>query len=77
MDMPATEPESVVGSDSIVSQPDDRTLVQAARDGDLAAFETLVSRHERHIYGLARRMTGSVEDAQDLTQQTFISALRG
>ena len=40
------------------------------------AFETLVSRHERRIYSLARRMTGSVEDAQDVTQQTFISALR-
>jgi RNA polymerase sigma-70 factor (ECF subfamily) len=42
----------------------------------MAAFEVLVSRHERRIYSLARRITGSVEDAQDVTQQTFISALR-
>ena len=42
----------------------------------MTAFETLVSRHERRIYGLARRITGSVEDAQDVTQQTFISSLR-
>jgi len=51
-------------------------LVAAVRQGDLAAFETLVSCHERRIYGLARRITGSVEDAQDVTQQTFISAMR-
>jgi RNA polymerase sigma-70 factor (ECF subfamily) len=56
--------------------PDDAALVSAARSGDMAAFETLVSRHERRIYGLARRMTGSVEDAQDVTQQAFINALR-
>ena len=56
--------------------PDDTALVRSARNGDMAAFESLMSRHERRIYGLARRMTGSVEDAQDVTQQTFISALR-
>ncbi len=56
--------------------PTDTALVAAARQCDLAAFETLVSRHERRIYGLARRITGSVEDAQDVTQQTFISAMR-
>ncbi len=56
-------------------QPDDRDLVRAAKKGDLAAFETLVRRHERRIYGLARRLTGSEHDAQDVTQQTFLSAV--
>lgn len=42
----------------------------------MAAYEELVTRHERRIYALARRITGSVEDAQDVTQQAFISALR-
>lgn len=54
---------------------DDTRLVKAAKAGDLAAFETLVTRHERRIYGLARRLTGSEHDAQDVTQQAFLSAL--
>lgn len=58
------------------AQPDDRELVRAAKRGDLAAFETLVRRHERRIYGLARRLTGSEHDAQDVTQQAFLSAVK-
>jgi RNA polymerase sigma-70 factor (ECF subfamily) len=54
----------------------DRDLVHAARTGDLVAFETLVSRYERRIYGLARRLTGSDPDAEDVTQQTFLSAMQ-
>jgi len=54
----------------------DAELVDLARGGDMAAFETLVDRHERRIYGLARRLTSSVEDAQDVTQDAFVSALR-
>jgi len=56
--------------------PEDRDLVRAAKNGDLAAFEALVKRHERRIYGLARRLTGSEQEAQDVTQQTFLSAVK-
>jgi len=56
-------------------RPNDRDLVRAAKNGDLSAFNTLVKRHERRIYGLARRFTGSEQDAQDVTQQTFLSAI--
>ena len=55
----------------------DRDLVTAAKAGDLEAFETLVTRHERRIYSLARRVTGSDQDAEDVTQQTFLSAMEG
>jgi RNA polymerase sigma-70 factor, ECF subfamily len=57
--------------------PDDRELVRTAKSGDLAAYEALVTRHERRIYGLTRRITGSDEDAQDATQQTFLSVIQG
>jgi RNA polymerase sigma-70 factor (ECF subfamily) len=57
--------------------PEEKQLVLAAKGGDLAAFEALVARHERRIYGLARRLTGSDADAQDVTQQAFIAAIRG
>lgn len=47
----------------------------SARDGDLAAFEELVSRHEQRVYTLARRILGNEQDAEDVTQQTFLSAI--
>ena len=59
-----------------IENSSDQDLVRAAKDGDLAAFETLVKRHERRIYGLARRLTGSEHEAQDVTQQTFLSAVK-
>jgi len=62
--------------ENATGQPNDQDLVRAAKNGDLAAFETLVKRHERRIYGLARRLTGSEHDAQDVTQQTFLSAVK-
>jgi len=54
---------------------EDAELLHRARVGDLDAFEQLITRQERLIYTLARRITGSDEDAQDVTQETFLSAL--
>lgn len=62
--------------DDLPPHPNERDLVCAAKNGDLDAFEILVKRHERRIYGLARRLTGSEQDAQDVTQQTFLSAVK-
>jgi RNA polymerase sigma-70 factor (ECF subfamily) len=53
----------------------DEALVRAARAGDLSAYEELATRHERRIYTLALRITGSIEDAQDVTQQAFVNAM--
>ena len=55
----------------------DNELVQRAKKGDLEAFETLATRHERQVYGLAMRMLRQEQDAEDITQQTFLSALEG
>ena len=61
---------------SIDSHPDqvDLTLVTAAKAGDLQAFEVLVERHERRIFFVARRMTRTQEDAEDVVQLTFQKA---
>jgi len=56
-------------------EPDDAVLVSQAKAGDLSAFETLVSRHERRIYSLAFRMLQHQQDAEDVTQQAFLNAL--
>ena len=53
----------------------DAELVGQAQAGDLAAFEELVSRYEQRVYTLARRITGQEQDAEDVTQQAFLSAL--
>ena len=47
-------------------------LVALAKTGDLDAFEQLVALHERRVFSLALRLTGSVEDARDATQEAFI-----
>lgn len=57
--------------------PPDAELVRRAKAGDLAAFEELVNRHERRIYTLALRIVQNPHDAEDVTQQAFISALEG
>lgn len=47
-------------------------LLALAKTGDLDAFEQLVALHERRVFSLALRLTGSVEDAKDATQDAFI-----
>jgi RNA polymerase sigma-70 factor (ECF subfamily) len=51
-------------------------LLSLAKRGDLDAFEQIVMLHERRVFGLALRLTGSVEDAQDAMQETFIRMYR-
>lgn len=54
----------------------DAVLAAACRTGDLAAFETLVERHQRMMINIAFRMTGVYEDACDIVQDAFIAAWR-
>ena len=64
-----------------MSEPTDRPptadpdldLLRRARSGDFAAFEELVGRFQGRVYGLAHRMLGEPHDAEDVTQQTFLS----
>ncbi|APU15737.1 RNA polymerase subunit sigma-70 [Actinoalloteichus fjordicus] len=53
---------------------DDGSTAAAAREGDEAAFARLVRRHERELRVHCYRMLASVEDAEDLTQETFLRA---
>jgi RNA polymerase sigma-70 factor (ECF subfamily) len=52
----------------------DPYLVARAQQGDLPAFEELVKKYQREIYGLACRMVMDGEEAKDLTQQAFLQA---
>ena len=54
------------------STADDDSLVKAARQGELGAFEELVARHRDQIYARAFSMTRNEEDAIDLSQEAWI-----
>ena len=62
-------------SNQIMAESSDAELVQRAKAGDLDAFERLTSRYERKVYSLAWRMLRQEQDAEDVTQQTFLSLL--
>jgi len=49
-------------------------LVQACLQGDRSAFDELVDRYQRALYNAAFRITGSVDDAMDVTQTAFVDA---
>jgi RNA polymerase sigma-70 factor, ECF subfamily len=53
----------------------DSELVRRAKAGDLAAFEELATRHERQVFTIAWRIVQNTHDAEDVTQQTFLSAV--
>jgi RNA polymerase sigma-70 factor (ECF subfamily) len=59
----------------MITEPSDGELVQRAQAGDLAAFEVLTTRHERRVYSLAMRILRHEQDAEDVTQQTFLSVV--
>src|SRR4030042_528501 len=52
----------------------EETLVCEILSGDVNAYALLVKRYQKPIYNLMLRMTGSEQDALDLTQETFVRA---
>src|ERR1044072_6613954 len=54
----------------------DEMLVRRALDGDGRAFTALVDRHAGACLRYATRMLGSVEDAEDVTQDSLFRAYR-
>ncbi|MGH9821815.1 MAG: RNA polymerase sigma factor [Blastocatellia bacterium] len=54
----------------------DSQLIERTLGGEADAFNLLVHRWERQIYGLTLRMLGKDDEAKDATQETFLSAYR-
>lgn len=61
----------------LINYPDqvDTDLVKLSIGGDKKALQNLIIRHQIFVYNLALKMTRSVEDAEDLTQEVFIKAI--
>jgi RNA polymerase sigma-70 factor (ECF subfamily) len=69
MGFPARSPAADPG-------PDESFLLARARRGDLAAFEEVVRRHQRRVYGTALRIVRAHDVADDVAQEAFVRAWR-
>jgi len=69
---------AVVSASSIagVRTLDDAPFIERLKAGDAVAFDNLVESYSGDIYALLFRLTSNAEDARDLTQDTFLRALR-
>jgi len=54
----------------------DLYLIERARDGDLDAFNDLVTAYQDHLYALVVRMVPDRDQAADAVQEAFFSAYR-
>ncbi|HET6669867.1 MAG TPA: RNA polymerase sigma factor [Pyrinomonadaceae bacterium] len=54
----------------------DELLLERAKGGDQAAFEELYERHRNAVFRFAYRLLGSVETAEDVTHDCFLSLIR-
>ena len=54
---------------------EEAALVRQVRSGDGGAFDALVRRYLRRAYAIAYRLLGHREDAEDLVQEAFMTAL--
>lgn len=55
----------------------DAELLAAAKEGDAAAIEEILERHEKQVFRFGLRMCGSEEDAREVLQDTLLAAFKG
>ena len=55
--------------------PDDAELVERVLAGNAGAFDELVRRYLRRAFAVSIRILGNREDAEDMTQESFLAAL--
>lgn len=65
-----------VEGENLGTLPSWATLLVRSRDGDTLAFEQLVRACERRVLTIAYQITGNMEDAQDVAQESFLRVYR-
>jgi RNA polymerase sigma-70 factor, ECF subfamily len=60
--------------DDFDQRPSDTQLLRLARNGDSRAFGSLIRRHDRYLYRIARSVLPNDQDAEDVVQETFVRA---
>ena len=73
---PSIPPEVDKKLENKARAAEDLLLVNRARKEDSAAYDELIRRYQERIYATVYHMTSNHEDANDLTQETFIKAYR-
>jgi RNA polymerase sigma-70 factor, ECF subfamily len=69
-------PVESASPDPAAPSAEEAALIRQAAAGDTRAFGELVHVHHRRVFNFLAQMTRHQQDAEDLTQQTFIKALR-
>ncbi len=59
-----------------IPREDEAQFIARSQQGDVSAFNQLVLRYQQTVYNVVLRMLGDREVAADVTQDTFIAALR-
>lgn len=68
---------SIANVATSTGQLDDVALVYACQEGDQDAFAVLVQRHQRRVFNLVYRLLQQYEEANEVTQETFLAAWQG
>jgi len=55
----------------------DELLISRCRSGDMTAFGALVEKYQHRLFNAVLRMVYNFDDAQELTQEAFVRALKG
>jgi RNA polymerase sigma-70 factor (ECF subfamily) len=58
------------------ADPDETELIIRARKGDKASFGRLVKKHQKRVLRMVVGMTGDIDSAMDIVQDSFIRAYR-
>lgn len=58
------------------SEPEDASLIDAARHGDAAALDALLARHQDRIYRFGLKMCRDPRDAEEVLQDTMMAMAR-
>jgi RNA polymerase sigma-70 factor, ECF subfamily len=66
---------AVAAQSSVVSNAESE-FIEKLKSGDANAFDIFVNRYSANVYALLYRLTENAEEAQDLTQDTFLRALK-
>lgn len=76
-ELPAARQVTSAPGSTDLADAADPVLVAAFQAGHDAAFDVIVTRHQRHVYQICYRFVGNHEDAADLAQDVFVRAYRG
>ncbi len=63
-------------ADAEFAHIDTESLIRRCQRGDRLAIEVLIRRHQNYVYRLCYLVMRNEQDAEDMTQETFIRAFR-